>query len=50
MKKSEFITFRTDQETKRILDALAAEKGRTISYLAGEIVKAWLKKEKTEES
>ena len=50
MKKSEFITFRTDQETKRILDALAAEKRRTISFLTGEIVKEWLEKEKTEDS
>lgn len=42
MKKTEFITFRTDSETKHILEALAAEKKWSISQLSEEIIKQWL--------
>lgn len=42
MKKTEFITFRTDQETKESLEKLAAEKKWTISFVVEEIIKDWL--------
>ena len=42
MKKTEFITFRTDHETKQALEAIAAEKKWTISLLVEEAVKEWL--------
>lgn len=41
MKKTEFITFRTDQLTKQSLDKLASQKRWTISFLVEEIVKEW---------
>ena len=49
MKKSEYITLRTDKSTKDALAQLAAEKKWTISFLVEEIVKEWLE-EHTEET
>lgn len=46
MKKTEFITFRTDQETKESLAKLAAEKKWTISFVVEEIIKSWFKENK----
>ena len=43
MKKSEYITFRTDQATKEALENLAAQKKWTISFVVEEIIKDWLK-------
>lgn len=45
MKRSEFISFRTDLETKRKLEKIAAEKKWSISQLSEEIIKDWLGKE-----
>ena len=42
MKKSEFITFRTDRETKLVLEKIAAEKKWSISQLSEEIIQQWL--------
>ena len=42
MKKTEYISFRTDKLTKEALDKLAAEKKWTISFLVEEIIKDWL--------
>ena len=43
MKKTEFITLRTDPETKNILETIAAEKKWSISQLSEEIIQQWLK-------
>ena len=43
MKKTEFITLRTDTNTKAILEKLAAEKKWSISQLTEEIIQHWLK-------
>jgi len=45
MKKTEFISFRTDAETKEALDRIAGEKKWTISFTVEEIVKDWLSKQ-----
>lgn len=42
MKKTEFITFRTNPETKQALEQIAAEKKWTISFLVEEIIGQWL--------
>ena len=42
MKKTEYITYRTDAETKTILATIAAEKKWSISQLSEEIIKEWL--------
>lgn len=42
MKKTEYITYRTDAETKSILATIAAEKKWSISQLSEEIIKEWL--------
>ena len=42
MKKTEFITFRTDKDTKLLLEKLAAEKKWSISQLSEEIIQQWL--------
>ena len=42
MKKTEFITFRTDKETKETLETIAATKKWTVSLLTEEIIKDWL--------
>ena len=52
MKRTEFISFRTDQETKKKLEKIAAEKKWSISQLSEEIIKEWLEQkypEKPEE-
>jgi len=46
MKKTEFITFRTNAETKQALEAVAEEKKWTISFLVEEIVAQWISQEK----
>ena len=43
MKKSEYITFRAEPQTKALLDKIATEKKWTISFLVEEILKDWLK-------
>ncbi len=42
MKKTEFITLRTNRETKTLLEQIAAEKKWSISQLTEEIVQQWL--------
>jgi len=42
MKKTEFITLRTDAQTKAILEKIAAEKKWSISQLTEEIIQQWL--------
>ncbi len=46
MKKTEFISFRTDAETKATLAQLAALKKWSISQLSEEIIQQWLKEHK----
>ena len=48
MKKTEFITFRTDQKIKETLEKYAAEKKWTISFLVEEIVRQWLEEKENE--
>lgn len=43
MKKSEYITFRAEAQTKEALDKIAAEKKWTLSFVVQEIIKDWLK-------
>ena len=43
MKKTEYVTFRAEAQTKEMLDKIAAEKKWTISFLVEEIIKDWLK-------
>ena len=42
MKKTEFITFRTDAQTKAILEKVAEEKKWSISQLSAEIIQQWI--------
>ena len=42
MKRTEYITYRTDKTTKDILNKIAAEKKWSISQLSEEIIKEWL--------
>lgn len=49
MKKTEFITFRTNSETKAALSEIAQEKKWTVSQLVEQIVQYWLKKEERPE-
>lgn len=42
MKKTEYITYRTDANIKSILSQIAAEKKWSISQLSEEIIKEWL--------
>ena len=48
MKKTEYITYRTDKETKSILATIAAEKKWSISQLSEEIIKEWLAEHRPE--
>ena len=48
MKKTEYITYRTDSATKSILAAIAAEKKWSISQLSEEIIKEWLQEKHPE--
>ena len=43
MKKTEYITFRADSETKEILSKYAAERKWSISLLVEDIVQQWIK-------
>jgi hypothetical protein len=45
MKKTEFISFRTDRETKEILEQIAKEKKWSISQLSEEIIQQWLQQQ-----
>ncbi len=42
MKKTEYITYRTDKAIKEILAEIAAEKKWSISQLSEEIIRQWL--------
>lgn len=42
MKKTDYITFRTDSETKEILSQYAAERKWSISLLVEDIVQQWI--------
>ena len=46
MKRTEYISFRTNQTTREELEKLANEKKWTISFLVEEIIKDWLKDNK----
>lgn len=46
MKKTEFISLRTDKETKDELMRIAAEKKWSISLLVEDIVQKWLEEQK----
>ena len=48
MKKTEFITFRTNVKIKAALEEIAAEKKWSISQLSEEIIKEWLRGERPE--
>lgn len=48
MKKSEFITFRTNPETKQALEQMAAQKKWTISFLVEDIIDQWLQAQENE--
>ena len=45
MKKSEFISFRTDPTTKEYLTQVASEKKWSISQLVEEIIQQWMQEE-----
>ena len=42
MKRTEFITLRTDRQTKEVLEKVAAEKKWSISQLSEEIIHQWI--------
>ena len=42
MKKTEYITYRTDTKIKEVLTKIAAEKKWTVSFLSEEIIREWL--------
>ncbi len=42
MKKTEYITYRTDKKIKDILSQIAAEKKWSISQLSEELIRQWL--------
>ena len=46
MKRTEYITFRTDLETRLELEKIAAEKKWSLSFAIEEIIKDWLKDHK----
>ena len=48
MKRTEYITYRTDAKTKEILSKIAAEKKWSISQLSEEIIKEWLQEKRPE--
>lgn len=48
MKKTEYITFRTDRETKEFLAEVAAGKKWSISLLVEDIVQEWMEKKAKE--
>lgn len=50
MKKNEYISFRTNSETKEELTQIAASRKWSISLLVEQIVQEWLEKKHEEES
>ena len=48
MKRTEYITYRTDAVTKSILAKIATEKKWSISQLTEEIIKEWLAEHRPE--
>jgi len=48
MKKTEYITYRTDAEIKAVLTQIAAEKKWSISQLSEEIIRQWLEEKRPE--
>jgi len=48
MKRTEYITYRTDAKIKEILTQIAAEKKWSISQLSEEIIKEWLQEKHPE--
>ena len=48
MKKTEYITYRTDKKLKDILSKIAAEKKWTVSFLSEEIIRELLKEKHPE--
>ena len=48
MKKTEYITYRTDKEIKSVLAKIAAEKKWSISQLSEEIIREWLQEKRPE--
>ena len=49
MKKTELVTFRTDEETKETLAKIAASKKWSISLLVEDIIQQWLEEQKKQE-
>lgn len=49
-KKSEYITFRTDENTKRILEDMAKAEDRTLSYIINRILSEYLTQEGSEDA
>ena len=49
MKKTEYITFRTDAETKESLEKIGAQKKWSISFVVEQIVQQWLQEHTAEE-
>lgn len=50
MKKTEFVTFRTDEETKLSLESIASENKWSTSQVVEQIVQDWLKEHNDEEN
>ena len=48
MKKTEYITYRTDKQIKSILAQIATEKKWSISQLSEEIIREWLEEKHPE--
>ena len=48
MKKTEYITYRTDANIKSVLTKIAAEKKGSISQLSEEIIRQWLQEKRPE--
>ena len=48
MKKTEYITYRTNAKIKAVLAEIAAEKKWSISQLSEEIIKEWLQEKHPE--
>lgn len=44
--KNIIVTFRTDDETKKILDKIAEEKEWSMSQLINKIIKEWIQSQK----
>ena len=50
MKKTEYISFRTDTVTKEVLSKVAASKKWSISLLVEDIVQEWIEKNSDKEA